>query len=212
MAFLCLLLLHADALGQTAATGISQDFCSGFAVSAANSCASFKELLENRDKELLSAIGTERGDSTLVCFDEREDRFIELSINLSVSGKSSIAYDEYRKGRRESNHHSTELKWYAPLGERDHTYPEGWWMPPTDSLHRKYDGDHISTGETVATVDASEISFKYSFSNRRGTITDYELTIRRSTNRFIESYQVGNASPIEETGHCALFERVTLNH
>jgi hypothetical protein len=188
------------------ATKLSSDFCSRFTAGAASSCASFKDLFDDRDKELLSAMGTKRGDSTVICFDEGEDRFIELSMSISVSGKSSLAYDEYRKGRRESNHRSTELKWYAPLGEQDHTYPEGWWMPPDDNLHRRYDGDHISTLETVATVDDSEISAKYSFPNRHDTITDYELTIRRSTKRFIESYQVGKGSPIEQTGHCALFE------
>jgi len=56
--------------------------------------------------------------------------------------------------------------------------------------------------KTKATVDPTQITVSNSTS---GGATDYKLTIRRSTKRFVETYELENRM-YTESGHCAVFD------
>ncbi len=192
-------------VGKCQTLTLAPSFCSSYLGDAAKSCGSFKELFDNDDSELLAMLRSGTSHTSYVCFDETEDRLLVVSFSLPSVGGGSLAYDEYRKGRRESNHRRTDLQWYPPLGREDHTFPAGWWMPPQGELAGKYVGTHVAVQETVATIDAAEISVTYSFLIKSGGMTHYELAIRRSTQRFTETFESVKGGPIEEVGHCALF-------
>jgi hypothetical protein len=59
-------------------------------------------------------------------------------------------------------------------------------------VNRRYNsGFSILTLPSEATVDPTEVTAAYSFHNKSGGITDYKLTIRRSTRRFVETWDAG---------------------
>ena len=183
---------------------LKPDYCSAFSPRSRNACESFEELVDHNDRQIAALMPIKGVGLTYVCFDQTEDRFLLLSLRLPQSGIGSLSQDEYRNGMRASNHHSVNLEWHSPLGREDHTYPDGWWMPPEAQATGAYTDDaRISIGKTVATVDPSEISLEYSYRNSKRTVTHYTFYVRRSTARFEETFDAG--TPVVSEGHCAVF-------
>lgn len=199
---LCLPFIHA----QTKTRQNVRDMCLSFTPEASRSCHSFTELLSHQDRQLLSLLESGSKGTSLVCFAEGVDRFLVVVAFLPPGKIGFLAHDEYRNGMRESNHRQVSLQWHAPAGSSDHTYPEGWWMPPDGVYEHLYEGDHVAPLKTVGTVDPAEISLAYSINGQHGGTTDYKLYIRRSTNRFVEEYDGADGSP-RATGHCLQWQR-----
>jgi len=188
-------------------TSLAPNFCDSFSKSATASCESFKDLFNHHDREIIPMLPIESSDVTYACFDETEDRFLLMFFVLPQTSSSSFTQDEYRSGIRYSDHHHVDLEWHRPLGSEDYTYPEGWWIPLEGKSTRKY----AAPDGTVATADASEISVHHSFLNKSGDTTDYKLEMRRSTRRFIETWQPSTGRLIEQTGKCAEFSKFGVN-
>jgi hypothetical protein len=199
------LLLTVVAFGQHAPVSLGADFCSDFP-SAKPACGSFKELVDHRDNEILAILsqrcriegnglgpGASGGDA-YACFVENEDRFMVIGFRMPASreevrgaGRGILCFDEYKKGMPGDYQRHTELV-NDPLA------------PPED----KPTAMSPTMGETNATVDPSGITVSYSFPNGNGGKTDYKLVIRRSTKRFVETYEA-DKNTYTETGHCAEF-------
>ena len=202
------LLFTIVAFGQHAPVSLSANFCSDFQ-SAKPACGSFKELVDHRDNEILAilsqrcrvdgvGLGREASEGgAYACFVEDEDRFLVVGFSMPASreevrngvitGRGVLCFDEYKKGMPGGHQQYAELV-NDPL------------VPPED----KPAAISPPKGDTEATVDASGIFMSYSFHNGNGGKTDYKLEIRRSTQRFVETYEA-DKSTYTETGHCAVF-------
>jgi len=54
-------------------------------------------------------------------------------------------------------------------------------------------------------IDDSELSIDFPFNNQIGGTTQYSLTIRRSTGRFIETYSSDNTATTTHSGTCLIY-------
>jgi hypothetical protein len=219
------LTLSCYTFGQSQPIVLPHDFCSDFSA-ATLSCKSFKELVDHGDKEILDILrqqcraGGGRRGATYVCFKEGADKFLVVSFNMPeewekttlghLTGESMLCSDEYENGSPGDQRFSS-LDWLRLDKYHD---PSDANTPVTGKLFD--DKLHVTPGETAATVGLSAISVRYSFTNKSGSLTDYKLLIRRSTRRFVETYDADNKT-YTETGHCAVFDDtsapvvVTLN-
>jgi hypothetical protein len=214
-AFLTIFLLSVGAFGQHRPLSLGPKFCTDFP-SAKAACESFKELVERRDKELLAILsqrcrmnsfGSGRGarqGSAYACFIEGEDRFLTVGFSMPASkeevpsgvvtgDKGLLCLDEYKQGMPGDTQRSTELE-NDPLAPAEDK-PAA--MSPVT-------GKELGLSDVRAAVDSSAIWVSYSFLNGNGGKTDYQLKIRRSTKRFVETYE-GDKKTYTETGHCAVF-------
>lgn len=65
--------------------------------------------------------------------------------------------------------------------------------------------DGREKGFKVSVFDA-EISVEYPFENQNGTTTHYSITIRRSTGRFTEAFEVENSPAQTHLGSCLIYK------
>ena len=148
-------------------------------VRATESCNSFNEMVQSKDKDLLSVLSSKTG---MVCFRPDEDMFFVISIyrpsfddlpknqTSDIIKNGMVYYQSYHQGTTDTSH-TAYGKWTK--------------TPYSDEVTFSSSG---ATG-TVATVDDSEIFFGFEYPNiGRGT-THYSAQVRRSTLRFLEDYQ-----------------------
>jgi hypothetical protein len=144
--------------------------------------------------------------TAFVCFRENEDAFIIVSFeqpkdtDFQKDPKTgAITFPGLASIRRFSKGLSDESK--LLFGTWAKAYPTS-------------DPTFVSTSKTSDNevfIDRSELSISYSFTNLGKTKTNYSLQIRRSTLRFLETWQFpGNEKEKADTrtsgsGHCAAF-------
>jgi hypothetical protein len=178
---------------------LSSNFCSDFPA-ATTSCRSFKELVDHKDPEVLGIlrhkcrVGGGQSGTTYVCFKGEKDSFVVLAFNMPdqwekgahglVKGESSMCLDEYENGIPGGSQEYAWLDWQRNEDVR-----------PIQAVTRRGKSREVGTID-LATVDPAEVVVSYS---------DHKLNIRRSTNRFVDSYGTVK-NPRIDTGHCAVFE------
>lgn len=172
-------------------------------VESLSACASFNEMVYAKDKDLLSSI--QGGDHTFVCFRTSEDVFIVISLSSPYDrgfakpapGKTAssqfgrVRYKRYKDG-------ISEYIRFAPG-----TWTRETGMPDTFETKPK--------APVSAYMNDDELGVGFSYPNAVKTITDYSLTLRRSTLRFVETYEAKDAKPTKPDytssagGHCTEF-------
>ena len=212
---MCLILLSSSfPFEQRQAVALAPNFCSDYPTARA-ACNSFKELVDHRDSEILDMlrqqcrIGGGKAGRTYACLKDGEDKFLIVAFNMptewqktelgALTGRSTMCMDEYENGIPNGYQHHSVLEWTRADANRGASEAM---TPITKELYR---GEHIARGETVATVDPGEITMSYSFANKAGGTTDYRLTVRRSTKRFVETWTTAENTETE-SGHCAGFD------
>jgi hypothetical protein len=161
-------------------------------------CNSFKQLLEAHDKDILASLSTP---TSYVCFRPKEDAFLIFHL-LGTLGPweklegakeikwSSQAFAEFRDG----------VLYYD-------LYAIGAWnrMNPSDTEPVFKSSNVISNDDATVYIDAAEILVSYPFKNQNGGTTQYSLTIRRSTGRFIETFAIKNTPSSSNSGTCLIY-------
>src|ERR1039458_5728551 len=146
-------------------------------------CKSYNEMVEKNDKDILAIL---KGSSTFVCFRQGEDTFVVLSYRQPLPTL-------FHQGAA-----SHVLETFGIVLYR--TYTDGvvgFMLPISGRWTKAFTTDSpVFTSrkdEIQASVLDAEVSFSYPFKNRSGTTTRYDITIRRSTLRFVETYDVVSA-------------------
>jgi hypothetical protein len=182
-------------------------------VNAPLSCRSFNEMVEKKDPDLLSQIKH----PSFVCFRPHEDVFSIISGGPPVD----VAYKK-----------TTEYLWEAPglifylrfnngISEQFRLIGGTWSKFPTISPEVTFQSSKES--DTKTSISDSELSLGYEYKNLNGSTTTYTIQIRRSTKRFVETYQYPDDPPspeknkgaqekpqsqsqIQDTGYCTEFK------
>lgn len=160
-------------------------------------CDSFNAMVEKHDADIMNVVDSPF-QYAYVCFNsDYEDRFLTLSVGLPPSsggwrktGPSGelvysptlLDFEIYTKGVLEDSRIAF-LKWSKVTGvagsETATTVP------------------HVTTQRSNASwalvdINQEELDLQYKFTNLDHTVTSYLLQIRRSTNRFLETYNFPN--------------------
>ena len=162
-------------------------------------CSSFKQLLDAHDSDMLVTLSP----VSYVCFRPIEDAFLVFHTDaLSPYGwrppddgvgqiqESSANLLEYRDGIQYSAK-SARRYWYR-YGPDDKP------VFHSETTEGRYKGLKID-------IDDSELSIDFPFNNQIGGTTQYSLTIRRSTGRFIETYSSENTATTTHSGICLIY-------
>ncbi len=111
----------------------------------------------------------------------------------------------------------------------DMVHDLGKWRRPSPQSHVRSDGDvsfegahewlvrfNEANGNRLAVVDEPEyahisvgeslIFVRYGFRNQKNDLTDYTLSIQRSTGRFTESFEAPNVETFQNSGTCMTFK------
>jgi len=80
----------------------------------------------------------------------------------------------------------------------------GSWHRTTLEVFFRSSDEKINDGASVI-IDDTEISIEQPFKNQNGGTTQYSLTIRRSTGRFIETFASENISTTTHSGTCLIY-------
>lgn len=165
-------------------------------------CTSFKQLLEAKDKETLESISSS---TSYVCFRPNEDAFLIFHVNaprdnlwetLEAGGEKQFAPQflaEFRNGVLYNNTLAFG-NWNRYSFGKEVTEPT--FTSRSDEGHD--DG-------AIVIIDAGEIAIEYPFKNQNSGTTQYSLTIRRSTGRFIETFSVENTPSTTHSGTCLIY-------
>jgi hypothetical protein len=169
-----------------------------------DSCKSFTELLQNKDKDLLEAFKPDQ--NAFVCFRSEEDAFFVIGWQIA---------SDFRKAPNKPGESSAEL---VAASMASYTlYRNGvlsdWhaWFDYWKKWPFQSDADaHISAKNQKQgnfNADASEVNVSFGFENRIGTTTKYSVSVRRSTGRFTETISApdtkgGKEVPFDRTGRC----------
>jgi hypothetical protein len=175
-------------------------------VYAPTACRSFNEMVTKKDKDLVSTLAS---GYTFVCFRSQEDTFVLISYSRPASvlfkkhptleyfqREGIVFYDRYKDGVRDDSQMSAgEWAKFDLASENASFGPQ----------------EKSAPNAPQSTINDAEVGFAYSFSNIAGTKTDYQIQIRRSTLRFVETYSApddpkkGTFSKTTATGYCAEF-------
>ena len=153
-------------------------------------CGTLRQLIEAHNKELLSTISSP---PAYVCFRQNQDAFVIVhfdkpnstrwssSKELGEAQMSKLAYSDFRQG----------ILYDAAL-------IDGIWT-------RRGSGDDAPAFDgletvgpwkgAIAKIDQSQLLITHPFANLAGGTTRYSLTIRRSTGRFNETFDVEGPPP-----------------
>ena len=173
---------------------------------ALKACNSFRQLLEGSDKEVLDHISVR---PSYVCFRPDADEFVIAGIDNPIGRWEK---DDKRRGERRQAvvfliEYRDGLRFQERIGF-------GYW-------HRRDLQDHNPTFEAEqktasalspdagswtarAKADNAEIEIGYSFTNQSDSITEYALSIRRSTGRFYETF-TDQKNAVKQAGTCRVY-------
>jgi len=165
-------------------------------------CHSFKQLLDAQDKDILHSLSLP---PSYVCFRPGEDAFLIVNVEeprpygwkkLDDNGveeqqfKSSVKLTEYKEGVFNSIKNGREVWRRSSPDDEPLFYSEA-----TEGLFK---------GLKIV-VDEAEITIDYPFNNQNGGTTQYSLTIRRSTGRFIEAFTSEITHTTTQSGSCLIY-------
>lgn len=168
-------------------------------------CKSFNDMLTGKDKDILTSLGDAYW--TYVCFRTGEDVFTVVSVSVpthyafskyGTSGtlaQTGIAFiDRYKNGVSESS-----------------DIISGRWsrLPSQEDADAAFVGSGAGTPKPKLYVTSSEISFSTTWKNVGGNVTSYNLRVRRSTRRLLETFEWPYPAPpnkatehMTEEGYC----------
>jgi len=166
-------------------------------------CKSFNEMVDNKDRDLLRVIAGIY--HAFVCFRPSEDTFIVISF--------LPPYDAGFKKSANDKDVSEERGWFTYARYKDGLsdltrFGRGSWMK-AGNLPESFETPQNSRVSVF--LDDTELDFGFSYPNAVKTTTEYNLGMRRSTLRFVETYYAKDAKPNKpdynstEGGHCAEF-------
>jgi hypothetical protein len=172
-------------------------------------CRSYNEMVEKEDYDIIASINALY--HSFVCFRPDEDVFIifyfpSLTLDyravppnkLIVVAKGHVYYARYKDGLLEYGdvaHGEWVRPNYGPTED-----------PPPGVFHT------ARSTQPTALVSDNEIVYGSSFKNLEKSETNYSITIRRSTLRFVETFQAPGHKPSDPFyksttgGHCAEFK------
>jgi hypothetical protein len=183
-------------------------------VHALKSCASFNEMITQKDDSILKRLASQ---VAFVCFRPQEEVFFIISYNppLFADEKSKtiqrqnglVTYEIFKDGSADSSH--------LVFGE--------WQRDPSGAIYFGK-GPKVAGTDSVRVSD-SEVSFSFDFENLAHRKTTYSAHIKRSNKRFSETYawdipkerktKAGSTSPRpsdtesgrhNNSGYCAVYE------
>jgi hypothetical protein len=181
-------------------------------VQATTSCKSYNELIRAKDKYLLGQMSYQ----PFVCFVQDSDQFLVVTTKHPPTDNFRVAKDGISKIP------GVEFLVTFKEGVQDSfRFIAGQWSKMTIADDIQFSFDTEPASDTELSIDQSEIEASYQFKNLYHTTTSYTLKIRRSTKRFVQSYDFpepptpakkGEAPPTPsttragDTGYCASFE------
>src|SRR5438445_5590158 len=148
-------------------------------------CKSYNEMVRSGDKALRSTLNSST--TTFVCFRPYEDVFITISYEAP-------SYNAFVKNEVSKLYETSGLLWYARYKQGvldDSQVAGGKWKK---YLRDGQEPSFVPDPKSVATslISDSEVVFGYTFQNLSSTKTFYRVDLRRSTLRFVETYQWDN--------------------
>jgi hypothetical protein len=186
--------------------------CSDFGMSPG--CKSFNELVSKQDEDIISQVQTQ----AFVCFVPNEDTFMMLS----YQGPEPSLFTEKTKFTETEDGVVFYSRFKSGIQDEFKILPGTWTRTKSNVAWVSFESSKEVPAH--ASISSPELSFAYDYKNLRGTTTTYALQIRRSTKRFVQTFQFPNddspakntKSPqpqnsaskmrTEDTGHCAEFK------
>ena len=165
-------------------------------------CTSFKQLIEAEDKDILDGLSSP---TSYVCFRPNEDAFIIFHVDApnpygwrqsadgvvqTQEGKSSATLTEYRNGVL-----------YTFRGDLQYWHRSG---SGSEEFFHSETTEGLSKGLDITIRDV-QIYVAYPFESQNGGTTEYSLAIRRSTGRFIETFESKNVPTTNHSGACLIY-------
>ena len=185
-------------------------------LSSSRPCKSFDELIKAKD-DIGNTVAT--ADEAFACFEPEEDRFSVIDFDLSeyswVSDSAlierqwgSVRVQDFANGSP-SNFHYARGRWQKAKTQSDSDAI----FVSDDSLSRTNRKQPLAESTKVF-IDSANLSVSYSFTNRSGTKTLVEASIRRSTGRFTESFSWqeprGGKQTLDLAGRCLHYRQGAL--
>jgi hypothetical protein len=165
-------------------------------------CGSFKQLLEAHDKDILDSISSP---TSYVCFRPNEDVFLIFHVK-DPTEYFWLRLDDSSKG--EKQYGSPVLAEFRNGLLYRTTNGIGYWFrsSPTEKepIFKSRPDENYNDGATVI-IAGTEISIDHTFKNQNGGTTQYSLTIRRSTGRFIETFASADTPGRTHSGTCLIY-------
>jgi hypothetical protein len=162
-------------------------------------CTSFKQLLDAHDTEIVNSLAKK---PAYVCFRPTEDAF--LIFNAEPPAKYS--WEKAAVGEKQATY-LPQLEEYRNGVHYGYKFGRGFWRRHGDEQPR-FESDEQTTGRNKGLdieIDGDEISIDYQSTNQHDGTTQYSLTIRRSTGRFIETFVADNTPTTTHSGTCLIY-------
>jgi hypothetical protein len=164
-------------------------------------CSSFKQLLEAHDKDILDSLSSP---TSYVCFRPNEDAF--LIFHEDAPGP--YRWQKLDEGAGERQLGVPVLAEFRNGVVYRVTYGFGsYWFrssPDSEPSFKSRSDEQFNDGATIL-IDDTEISISHPFKNQNGGTTQYSLTIRRSTGRFMETFASENTPITTYSGTCLIY-------
>lgn len=155
-------------------------------------CRSYNEMVTNSDPELIRVLYSS---TSFVCFRPNQDVFFTISYH-EPQDDSLFVETKSGSGTYEQDSVLSYYRFKSGVVDEFQTFSGKW---------RKFGkaGQAFFTAAPSAegggaSVDDTEANVQYGFKNLAGTETAYSVSVRRSTLRFLESYEWGNPAPPQE--------------
>jgi hypothetical protein len=184
------------------------------ALNATDSCKSYNEMIEHHDEEIVAEVKP----PSFVCFRPDDDIFLTMS---PTSPPQFLSIKPGKPGAIDSIDGYVYYNTYKKGVADDSRFISGNWKRVPLSSDPFFAS--AKDNPTKAFVSSTELTVSFEYKNLRGSTTKYSLQIRRSTKRFVESYEFPDEKPaatsknrvpatapagnsrLEYTGYCAEF-------
>jgi hypothetical protein len=159
-------------------------------------------LLEAHDKNVLDSLSSP---TSYVCFRPNDDAF--LIFHVEAPTQYSWQWEKLDGGAGERQHALPALAEFRDGVLYRTTLGIGYWYrfgPGKEPTFKSEPDERLK--ETAAVfMDDTEIFVDHPFKNQNGGTTQYSLTIRRSTGRFVETFAGENAPITTHSGTCLIY-------
>lgn len=172
------------------------------AAQTSKACSAFKQLLEAHDTDILHAV---MSPTSYVCFRPIEVAF--LIIHVEPPSAYGWRKDGSNVGQTQEITSSVSLTEYRDGVFYTMKDGRGYWRrfsPDEDPMFHSESTEGMFKGLKISILGA-EIFIDYPFENQAGGTTQYSLTLRRSTGRFIETFAGENAPTTTHSGACLIY-------
>jgi len=167
-------------------------------------CSSFKQLVDAHDKDILDAISSP---PLYVCFRPNEDTFFMLHFEEPRNYGWKADSEGGEGGEKQQFPSSVSFATYRDgiMDDFEGNYGYWWRSDSNDDTGLFHTESTAVFKGFKVTIAGSEISVQDPFMNQNGGITRYSLTIRRSTGRFSETFDVDGKTSSTDSGTCLIY-------